>query len=180
MQHYRRSIIPGASYFFTVATQDRQEILTQAEVYNALETSMRTVGEIYPFKIDAFVILPDHLHCLWTLPEGDHDYANRWSIIKRKVSQAIEMLASPKIARAKETGREHYLWQRRMFEHQVRDDDDFEMLADYIHRNPLKHGYVNAVAEWPYSSFHRYVKEGAYALGWCGCAEPDGMAFGEI
>lgn len=124
------------------------------------------------------MLLPDHLHCAWTLPEGDADYAARWNIIKRLVSQETRALipedGNPVRVRRRELG----LWQRRFWEHQIRDEGDLARHVDYIHWNPVKHGYVEAVRDWPYSSFHRFVEKGVYPWDWAG-GGPDGGGFGE-
>ena len=122
-----------------------------------------------PFHIDAWVVLPDHLHCVWTLPPGDDDFTNRWRLIKQGFSKAlpiIERRSKVLIARG-----ERGLWQRRFWEHVIRDDRDYATHIDYCHINPLKHGYVQRVADWPYSTFHRDVERGLYPLVWAG--EPE-------
>ena len=166
MATYRRSTVPGTTYFFTVNTYRRQRVLTEAPFYEALKQSLRMVRAKHPFKIEAFVLLPDHLHCLWTLPENDADYAVRWNIIKRRVSQQTrDAIAAPLTDSRKQRG-ELGRWQRRFWEHQIRDERDFEKHVDYIHWNPVKHGYVEQVKDWPYSSFHRFVERGIYPLDW--------------
>jgi putative transposase len=123
------------------------------------------------FHIDAWVILPDHLHCVWTLPPGDDDFTNRWRMIKQGFSKALPMTerrSSVRIARG-----ERGLWQRRFWEHAIRDDGDYAAHVDYCHINPLKHGYVKRVADWPYSTFHRYVERGVYPLDWADGPESD-------
>ena len=116
--------------------------------------------------MEAFVLLPDHLHCILTLPENDVHYALRWNIIKRLVSQQTRHLASARQTNSRLKRRDLGLWQRRFWEHQIRDDRDFEMHVNYIHWNPVKHGYVQATMDWPYSSFDRFVKRGVYQSDW--------------
>jgi len=140
--------------------------LTDPPVYSALREALRAVKGAHPFTIDAFVLLPDHLHCLWTLPKGDADYALRWNLVKRRVSEQVRHLITTDLTSSRRKRRELGLWQRRFWEHQIRDDLDFAKHADYVHWNPVKHGYVIRVADWPYSSFHRYVTRGLYPLTW--------------
>ena len=121
------------------------------------------------------MLLPDHLHCLWELPPGDTDFARRWSIIKRKVSQSVHL---PPTSNSRVARRESGFWQRRFWEHGIRDADDYRRHMDYLHWNPVKHGLVTRVADWPWSSFHRLVREGLYPTGWGGAGEQDGD-FGE-
>jgi len=166
MATFRRSTIPGASYFFTVNTFRRQKVLTDDRIYAALKQAIRAVKDQLPFFIEAFVLLPDHLHCIWTLPDGDAEYAKRWNLIKRLTSQQTrDLIARPDNASHHKRG-ELGLWQRRFWEHQIRDEQDFERHVDYIHWNPVKHGYVKAVVQWPYSSFHRFVARGVYPSNW--------------
>jgi putative transposase len=131
-----------------------------------LKYAFRQVNAEHPFTIDAFILLPDHLHCIWTLPAGDANYALRWNVIKRLVSQATRDLLGYPVDRSRQQRRELGLWQRRFWEHQVRDEQDFIKHVEYVHRNPVKHGYVIRVRDWPYSSFHRYVRQGLYPVDW--------------
>lgn len=166
MATFRRSTTPGATYFFTVTTHHRQKFLTQPPYYQALKAALRDVKRRYPFTIDAFVLLPDHLHCIWTLPEHDADYSTRWNIIKRQVSQQTRELKSNSLSESQLRRNELGFWQRRFWEHQIRDDRDFEKHVEYIHWNPVKHGCVKNVKDWPYSSFHRFVERGVYPSDW--------------
>jgi len=168
MATFRRSLTPGATYFFTVNTEKRQPVLTSQAFYTAIKESFRDVMASRPFKIDAFVLLPDHLHCIWTLPDGDSDYATRWSLVKRKVSQATCHLIPTNVSDSKVKRKELGLWQRRFWEHQIRDDKDYRTHIEYIHWNPVKHACVDAVKEWPYSSFHKFVAKGIYPEDWGG------------
>lgn len=168
MATFRRALTPGATWFFTVVTQDRWPILTQPALLYALRLAFREVRQAHPYTLDAVVLLPDHLHCVWTLPEGDADYARRWNILKRLVSQrAREHLPGPANASQAKRG-ELGLWQRRFWEHQIRDDADLARHLDYLHWNPVKHGHVTRVIDWPWSSFHRYVAQGIYPADWGG------------
>lgn len=181
MARFRRATTPGATYFFTVNTYQRRRVLTDARVYDALKRSIRDVKTRLPFAIEAFVLLPDHPHCIWTLPTSDADYAKRWNLIKRLTSQRTRDLFAQPVNTSRLKRAELGLWQRRFWEHQIRDERDFERHADYIHWNPVKHGYVKIVALWPYSSFHHHVRRGVYPVDWAGDAEDGdgGRCFGE-
>ncbi len=167
MTEYRRAYIPGGSYFFTVALADRHSTLLKDRVA-LLRDCFRSVRSRHPFTIDAIVILPDHLHCIWTLPEGDSDFSSRWSRIKAGFSRAIDPGEQRRASRIKRG--ERGIWQRRFWEHLVRDERDFRHHVDYIHFNPVKHGYVIRATEWPHSSLHRYLREGRCDPDWA--AEP--------
>jgi putative transposase len=163
MPNYRRSRIPGGCYFFTVVLAERGSRLLVDHIAQ-LRLAVATVKARRPFTIDAFVVLPDHLHCVWTLPDGDADYSRRWEQIKNQFSRSLPMIApSPAInCRPRERG----IWQRRFWEHMIRDDDDYAHHVEYTHFNPVKHGYVVHVADWPHSSFHRAVRQGLYPADW--------------
>ena len=165
MVTYRRNMVPGACYFFTVTLLDRASLLL-VERINDLREAMRSVRMERPFNIDAVVILPDHLHCIWTLPPGDVDYALRWREIKSRFSRRIPVGERRTLGRINKG--ERGIWQRRYWEHTVRDEPDMERHVDYIHYNPVKHGQVTRVADWPYSSFHRFVEKGIYPINWAG------------
>lgn len=170
MPDYRRANVQGGTYFFTVVTYRRQPILTDEAVRLALREGIQKTRERFPFEIRAWVLLPDHLHCIWKLPEGDADFAARWGMIKRHASQKCgnrfngEEWLSESGRKRGELG----LWQRRFWEHQIRDEADFARHADYIHWNPVRHGWVKRVADWEYSTFRRYVAKGVYSPDWCG------------
>ena len=181
MSRYRRSQTPGATYFFTVVTYRRQAILCDAPIREALRNAIAAVRAKRPFTTDAWVLLPDHLHTIWTLPPGDADFATRWAVIKRRVSVAcaIEYRRADWINSSKQKHRESTLWQRGYWEHQIRDENDFTKHMDYIHFNPVKHGHCKQVSEWPYSTFHRYVEQGVYSLDWGGGDVDDNLVAGE-
>jgi putative transposase len=165
MTNYRRNFVPGASYFFTVNLEDRRAALLIDHV-DVLRSAFREVRARHPFSVDAIVILPDHLHAIWTLPEHDADFARRWRLIKSAFSRGIpdgERVSASRSARG-----ERGIWQRRYWEHTLRDETDVERHVDYIHFNPVKHGHVTRVRDWPYSSFHRMVKNGIYPEDWGG------------
>ena len=172
MPNYRRIWIPGGSYFFTVAVAERGTSLLTDHIGN-LRQAFRTVRQARPFEITAMAVLPDHLHCIWTLPTGDSDYALRWAGIKAAFSASLP--ADRNLRDSLRRKRERGLWQRRYWEHVLRDERDLAAHVDYIHYNPVKHGLVECAAQWPYSSFHRYLRDGRLPAG-CG----DGAGSGEI
>ena len=173
MPEYRRARVPGGTYFFTVTTYRRGKFLTDTPFRLALREGIALARKSLPFDIEAWVLLPDHLHCIWRLPEGDADYANRWASIKRYVSKRCGHLLAHDAAliESRLARKESAVWQRRFLEHQIRDESDFARHIDYIHYNPVKHGYVERVADWPYSTFHRFVQAGVYAEDWTGSGE---------
>ncbi|HEX9883594.1 MAG TPA: transposase [Desulfobaccales bacterium] len=182
MPSYIRAKMSGGKFFFTVVTYRRRKILTEPESRYILRQVVDEVRRQYPFFVDAWVLLPDHLHCLWTLPEGDEDFSKRWGLIKAVFSRKIKgnFHKMELMTDSKERHREGTIWQRRFWEHQIRDDADFERHFHYIHYNPVKHGLVPQVRDWPFSTFHRYVEEGLYSLDWGGnLAFDSDKSFGE-
>lgn len=155
--NYRRIHIPGATCFFTVNLADRHAALL-VEHIGALRQAFRYTQTRHPFAIDAIVVLPDHLHAVWTLPANDTDYPTRWRLIKTMFSRAVTTPAFRRESHIKKG--ERNLWQRRYWEHAIRDDKDLHHHIDYVHYNPVKHGHVQRTSDWPYSSFHRYAKQG--------------------
>jgi len=175
--HYRRDRTAGASYFFTVITWQRTPWFADPDYVARLRQAFREVMAAHPFHIDAIVILPEHLHCLWTLPSGDDNYPLRWNRIKGAFTRALP--ESAKYPRAGQR-REQAVWQRRYWEHRIRDDNDFTRHCDYIHWNPVKHGLVEHAADWPHSSFGRFVDAGVYSRDWgLAAASDNGFAAGE-
>lgn len=170
MTAYRRAYVRGGSYFFTVVTERRQPVLTNADVRKALRDAIAIVRESLPFQIDGWVLLPDHLHAIWTLPEGDADFSSRWRLIKRHVTRTCgAAYARPDYLTARRAAKQcGTFWQHRFWEHLLRDERDFRQHLDYLHGNPLKHGLVEQVADWPWSSFHRWVRRGRYPADWAG------------
>lgn len=170
MSRYRRANVQGATYFFTVVTERRQEILTNDDVREALRAAIVKVRESHPFAIEAWVLLPDHLHCIWTLPEADADFSTRWRLIKREVTLAIgaNYFREDFQTERRKQKQQGTIWQHRFWEHLIRDESDFAAHMDYVHFNPVKHGLTKAVNEWPWSSFHRLVKQGIYSSSWSG------------
>jgi putative transposase len=163
MPHYIRATIPGGTFFFTVALLERRRRLL-VEHIDELRAAFRNVRRTRPFAIDAVVILPDHLHCIWTLPAGDADFSTRWRLIKTAFARSIPN--GERLSTRRERTGERGIWQRRFWEHAIRDDTDCARHVDYIHFNPVKHGHVGRAVDWPYSSLHRYVREGIYPPDW--------------
>ena len=165
MTNYRRSRISGATYFFTVNLAERSRTLLIDHIASLWE-AFKYVRMRHPFEVDAIVVLPEHIHTIWTLPANDSNFALRWRLIKTTFSRGLPRTESRSASR--EIKHERGIWQRRYWEHLIRDDADFSRHVDYIHMNPVKHGLVNRVADWPHSSFHRYVKTGILPIDWAG------------
>lgn len=182
MSRYRRANTPGATYFFTVVTYRRRTFLCDEHLRYTLREAISKVRDQYPFQIDAWVLLPGHLHTIWTLPDGDAKFPLRWQLIKRHVTrQCGELLHQPGLMTDSKTRhRESTIWQRRYWEHLIRNDADYERHMDYLHYNPVKHGLVKQVKDWPYSSFHRYVENGTYDENWGAALLPDAGSFGDV
>ncbi|MFL7793424.1 MAG: transposase [Anaerolineae bacterium] len=163
---YRRAQTEGGTYFFTLVTHHRRRFLCKPENVTYLREAFRYVMVRHPFKIDAFVLLPDHLHCIWTLPEGDCDFSTRWRLIKSAFTRACGEVHRGAISASRRQKGEQAVWQRRFWEHQIRDERDLIQHVEYIHYNPVKHSLAKAPKDWEYSSFHRYVREGFYDKEW--------------
>jgi putative transposase len=163
---YRRAKVEEGTFFFTVVTHNRRKFLCDAENICLLRKIFRQVIEEYPLTVEAIVVLPDHLHCIWTLPPGDSDFSNRWRLIKNNFTRHCHARYKGEISASRQHKKEQAVWQRRFWEHQIRDEYDFNKHVDYIHYNPVRHGYVNIPSYWHYSSFHRYVKQGIYEIDW--------------
>jgi len=168
MPQYRRARIPGGSFFFTVVTERRQRLLTDLHVRLALRQAIQAVRQERPFGIDGWVLLPDHLHAIWTLPSDDDDFATRWRLIKARVTRQLGPgFRDPRVMTERRHARGHgSIWQHRYWERWLRDEDDMRLHLDYLHFNPVKHGLVSRVADWQWSSFHRHVVAGAYPEDW--------------
>lgn len=166
MATFRRAT-QGTTYFFTVVSYQRRGILCDERIRRALRQAVLTVRERYPFTIDAWVLLPDHLHTIWTLPAEDNNYSRRWGLIKRYVSKDCGQYYpadNHNLSRIKK--KETAIWQRRFWEHMIRDEQDYERCFHYIHYNPIKHGLVTNLSDWRYSTYHRYVQRGIYPPDW--------------
>jgi len=175
MPNYRRLFQPGGTFFFTVVTDHRRLLFAQASARRYLHESIRQVQRRWPFDLVAMVLMPQHLHCIWRLPEDDADYSIRWACIKKRFSQLwlAAGCSETSVSRARRDHRECGVWQKRFWEHKIRDEEDMIHHVNYIHYNPVKHGLVRCPHAWPYSSFHRWVKEGYYKPTWlCDCDSP--------
>jgi putative transposase len=163
---YRRARAKGGTYFFTVVTHRRRRFLCEPENVFHLRESFRYVMERHPFVIDAIVLLPDHLHAIWTLPEGDCDFSTRWRLVKSGFTRACDATCHGVVSRSRRQKGERAVWQNRFWEHHIRGERDLIQHVEYIHYNPVKHGLVEAPRDWKYSSFHRYVRQGIYDREW--------------
>ena len=175
MPNYRRMRTPGATWFFTVNLLDRRGNDLLVRHIDVLRECVAAERKRRPLQINAWVVLPEHSHWLWTLPEGDADYSTRWRRIKTDFSRALPRVEHRSAIR--EGRNERAIWQRRFWEHQIRDDDDYARHVDYIHINPVKHGHVSRSADWRHSSFMSYVERGVYAVDWA--ADVDVAVAGE-
>jgi putative transposase len=175
MVRYRRNLLEGGAFFFTVTLADRRS-MALVEHIDALREAFRTARSELPFAIEAIVILPDHLHAILTLPEGNADFPGRWRRIKGHFSSR---LIADGVPIKRHANGELALWQRRYWEHTIRDNGDFARHADYIHFNPVRHGLVSRVRDWPHSSFHRYVQQGLLPADWAGDFDDGGFDCGE-
>ncbi len=173
---YRRSWVPGGTYFFTVNLACRRERLLTAHI-DCLRDSVRRVRRAHPFEIVAWVVMPEHMHAVWALPAGDSDFAMRWSQIKGAFSRGLPKTETISMSRVRK--RERNIWQRRFWEHLVRDEEDLARHVDYVHYNPVKHGYVERAVDWPFSTFHQYVRRGWLPEDW-GCGGDVQGDFGEL
>ena len=170
MPNFRRSILPGGTFFFTVVAEQRARILCGEHARKILGETLRECRVQWSFQIDAFVLLPDHLHALWTLPAGDADYSKRWAWIKKEFSKSWLSIggSEQEVGSSRTRRRRRGVWQRGFWEHTIKDEKDYARHFDYIHWNPVKHGLVEAVCDWPFSTFHRWVRQGVYSRGWGG------------
>jgi putative transposase len=166
MPEYRRAWLGGGTFFFTVVTYKRHPIFEDKAAIDLLNRCFQAVASEYPYNIETMVVLPDHLHCIWTLPDSDFDFSTRWKRIKtaftRSYSGGKAEVTSESMRKKKEAG----VWQRRFWEHRIRDQDDLNRHCDYIHYNPVKHKLVNLPVEWKHSSFREFVEKGFYDERW--------------
>ena len=173
---YRRANIEGGTYFFTVNLADRHSDMLIHKI-DDLRAVVAKVKQAHPFKVLAMVVLPEHLHAVWRLPQGDANYPLRWSLIKSGFSRQQKKVE--RVRDSRKAKRERGIWQRRYWEHQIRDELDLARHVDYIHFNPVKHGLVKKPVEWPYSTLHGYIKRGMAPRDWgCSIDEVAGV-FGE-
>lgn len=180
MPNYRRAHVPGGTFFFTVVTHRRRRLFHVEMNRTLLGNGIRECQRDWPFEINAIVLLPDHLHSIWTLPSGDADYSGRWSVIKKNFT--ARFLASGgqdcQVSAGKRRERRRGIWQRPFWEHTIGDEEDYESHFDYVHFNPVKHKLVECPSQWGPSSFHRWVKAGVYPNNWaCGKYPPPKFPF---
>jgi len=172
MSDYHRAYSPGGTFFFTVVTHDRQAFLCDTDARAHLRAVMQECRRTWPFEIQALVLLPDHLHTIWTLPEGDSDFSRRWGWIKKTFTQRWLACGHPaiKVSETKARRRRRGVWQVRFWEHEIRDERDMKAHFDYIHFNPVRHGLAHCPHAWPYSTFSKWVAQGEYSRDWsCAC-----------
>jgi putative transposase len=181
LPNFRRAFVPGGSYFFTVVTEARAPILTGDLARSCLRRAFIAARARWPFQTVAIVLLPDHLHAIWSLPAGDFAFSRRWAWIKRAFTRDFLARGADDrgVSPAKRRDRRRGVWQRRFWEHLLRDEEDFERHCDYIHYNPVKHGVVARPRDWPYSSFARFVAAGDYPPDW-GCGTLPRPTFGDL
>ena len=171
MPNYRRIYHPGGTHFFTVNLLQRGDNDLLVRHIETLRDAVRKVRRNYPFTIHSWVVLPDHLHCVIQLPDGDSDFSRRWHLIKAGFSRSLPVTEGRSAIRQRRG--ERGIWQRRFWEHLIRDEADFRAHMDYVHINPVKHGLVEQVADWPYSTFRRLVEQGIYPLDWAGSSDAE-------
>jgi putative transposase len=175
MPNYRRAFVPGGCWFFTANLFDRSSRLLTTNIEALRDAAERTRAR-YPFHIDAMVILPEHIHAVWTLPPDDADFSVRWRLIKSYFAKSIPK--DEAVSRVRQSRGERGIWQRRFWEHLIRDEGDYARHLEYCYINPVKHGHVRRVQDWPFSSFHRDVREGVFPADWAGDVGQEGE-FGE-
>lgn len=183
MPNYRRAHIAGGTYFFTVVTYRRRRLFHDEANRQLLGDVIRECQQQWPFEIDAIVLLPDHLHAIWTLPAGDHNYSARWSVIKKTFTTRFLAAGGQdaEVSAGKQDEHRRGIWQRRFWEHAIEDEDDYQTHFDYIHYNPVKHNLAECPADWKWSSFHRWVKAGVYPKDWaCSNGPPPDIATTEV
>jgi putative transposase len=163
---YRRAKVAGGTYFFTVVTHNRQPFLCEPENIELLREAFRYIKNSHPLIIDAIAILPEHIHCLWTLPPADDDFSTRWRLLKSYFTRHCQEQYKGEISASRFDKSEQAIWQRRFWEHQIKDERDFINHFDYIHYNPVKHNLVRSPKDWQFSSFHHHVSQDIYDLDW--------------
>ena len=163
---YRRAFTPGGTYFFTLVSYKRRPIFSSPETVELLRSAFRRTMAFMPFTIVASVILPEHMHFIWTLPKESCDFSTRWRLIKSDFTRhwSPEGAVSERVSRVRKGEKD--VWQRRFWEHLIRDEEDLRRHVEYVHYNPVKHGLVRSAAEWEDSSFMKYVRDGVYAMDW--------------
>ena len=168
MPNYRRSFVPGGTYFFTIVAEGRANILCSPAMRTALRQAITDCRNRWPFDIDATVLLPDHLHAIWTLPPDDDSYSKRWGWIKKEATKTWLALGGEEqpVSASRSKRRRRGVFQRGFWEHTLRDEEEYRRLLEYIHYNPVKHGLVESPIDWPYSTLRKMVKAGIYSMDW--------------
>lgn len=174
---YRRADVKGGTYFFTVNLADRKRTLL-VDKFKILRLVINNVKKQHPFQLDAMVVLPEHLHAILTLPVDDNDFAKRWMLIKTGFSRQLPK--QERINDSRKSKGERGIWQRRYWEHVIRDELDFERHVNYIHYNPVKHGHVKRAIDWPHSTIHEYIRKGILDKNWAYEENDDENEFGEM
>lgn len=169
MSNYRRLKVHGGIYFFTLTLQNRQNNTPLIQHIDNLRQAIKHTRNKYPFRIHGWIVLPDHMHCIIQLPQDVNDLSMPLRLIKSRFSRSIQQ--SPHLTSSQQKRNERGIWQRRFWEHLIRDEGDYTAHMDYIHYNPVKHGLVTNVIDWPYSTFHRLVSKGIYPTDWAGGKE---------
>jgi putative transposase len=164
--NYRRSQIPGGAFFFTLVTYERRKLFSEQKNINLLRQVIHEIKQVHPFQMQAYVLLPDHFHCIWRLPDNDADFSTRWRLIKSYFTRSCVLPDDCNPTLTRKNKGEQCVWQRRFWEHAIKDDSDFENHVAYIHYNPVKHGYVNAPRDWQQSSIHYYIEKEIYPSNW--------------
>ena len=164
--HYRRAAAAGATYFFTLVTHERQRLFDDATNIDRWRRAVTKVQRPRPFSVDAEVILPDHLHVLWSLPDHDSDYATRIRVVKTAFTKSLDLSHRGSSSVSRKAKGERDVWQRRYWEHMIRDERDFRVHLDYIHYNPVKHGFVARATDWPWSTLRDWIERGTYDADW--------------
>ena len=175
MPNYRRAYCPGGTWFFTVNLWQRKNNNLLVRHIDLLREAICKVKLSHPFNIHGWVVLPDHMHCVMQLPVGDSDFSLRWRLIKSGFSRSLFQTEFQ--SRIRQQRKKRGIWQRRFWGHLIRDEVDYVAHMDYVHIKPVKHGYVNRVIEWPYSTFHRLVRQGVYPATWAGSSQVDSLVY---
>ena len=166
---YVRAIVPGGTFFFTLVTHQRTPLFQGEVARQCLHEAIEWVRQRHPFRIEGMVLLPDHLHCMWTLPQDDHDFSTRWRKVKEHFTRTMRArgVAPRAVPSGKSSKGLRGFWQQRFWEHTIRDEEDFRRHADYIHYNPVKHGLVECPHGWAWSTFGAWVARNLYEEAWC-------------